>query len=125
MSDMTYEEMSGLLGRKADTLCVRVARALPVEVEVSGIMRANVTMDIAVGGFSVILTKPPALGTVVPFNLKIPGAQDRLEGDAKLISSQQRPGGARCSFEFLRFTKEQEDAIEQLVIDSLLEQIKV
>ena len=29
MSDMTYEEMSGLLGRKADTLCVRVARALP------------------------------------------------------------------------------------------------
>jgi RNA polymerase sigma-70 factor (ECF subfamily) len=29
MSDMTYEEMAVLLGRKADTLCVRVARALP------------------------------------------------------------------------------------------------
>ena len=30
ISDMTYEEMSALLGRKADTLCVRVARALPI-----------------------------------------------------------------------------------------------
>jgi RNA polymerase sigma-70 factor (ECF subfamily) len=30
LSDMTYEEMSKLLGRKADTLCVRVARALPI-----------------------------------------------------------------------------------------------
>jgi len=30
LSDMTYEEMSTMLGRKADTLCVRVARALPV-----------------------------------------------------------------------------------------------
>jgi RNA polymerase sigma-70 factor, ECF subfamily len=30
LSDMTYEEMAVLLGRKADTLCVRVARAMPV-----------------------------------------------------------------------------------------------
>lgn len=30
LSDMTYEEMAVLLGRKADTLCVRVARALPL-----------------------------------------------------------------------------------------------
>jgi RNA polymerase sigma-70 factor (ECF subfamily) len=30
MSEMTYEEMAVLLGRKADTLCVRVARALPI-----------------------------------------------------------------------------------------------
>jgi len=30
LSDMTYEEMSVLLHRKADTLCVRVARALPI-----------------------------------------------------------------------------------------------
>jgi RNA polymerase sigma-70 factor (ECF subfamily) len=30
LSDMTYEEMSTLLGKKADTLCVRVARALPL-----------------------------------------------------------------------------------------------
>jgi RNA polymerase sigma-70 factor (ECF subfamily) len=29
ISDMTYEEMA-VLGRKADTLCVRVARALPI-----------------------------------------------------------------------------------------------
>jgi RNA polymerase sigma-70 factor (ECF subfamily) len=30
ISDMTYEEMAVLLGRKPDTLCVRVARALPL-----------------------------------------------------------------------------------------------
>jgi RNA polymerase sigma-70 factor (ECF subfamily) len=30
LSDMSYEEMAVLLGRKADTLCVRVARALPI-----------------------------------------------------------------------------------------------
>lgn len=30
LSDMTYEEMAKLLDCKADTLCVRVARALPV-----------------------------------------------------------------------------------------------
>jgi RNA polymerase sigma-70 factor (ECF subfamily) len=30
LSDMTYEEMAVMLGRKADTLCVRVARALPI-----------------------------------------------------------------------------------------------
>lgn len=30
LSGMTYEEMAPLLGRKADTLCVRVARALPI-----------------------------------------------------------------------------------------------
>jgi RNA polymerase sigma-70 factor, ECF subfamily len=30
LSDMTYEEMAQLQGRKADTLCVRVARALPI-----------------------------------------------------------------------------------------------
>lgn len=29
LSDMTYEEMATVLGKKADTLCVRVARALP------------------------------------------------------------------------------------------------
>jgi RNA polymerase sigma-70 factor (ECF subfamily) len=30
VSGMTYEEMAPMLGRKADTLCVRVARALPI-----------------------------------------------------------------------------------------------
>jgi RNA polymerase sigma-70 factor (ECF subfamily) len=30
LSEMTYEEMAKVLGRKADTLCVRVARALPL-----------------------------------------------------------------------------------------------
>lgn len=30
LSEMTYEEMSKELGKKADTLCVRVARALPL-----------------------------------------------------------------------------------------------
>jgi RNA polymerase sigma-70 factor (ECF subfamily) len=30
LSDMTYEEMAGVLRCKPDTLCVRVARALPV-----------------------------------------------------------------------------------------------
>jgi RNA polymerase sigma-70 factor (ECF subfamily) len=30
LSDMTYEDMAKELGRKADTLCVRVARALPI-----------------------------------------------------------------------------------------------
>jgi RNA polymerase sigma-70 factor (ECF subfamily) len=30
LSDMTYEEMAVLLDRKPDTLCVRVARALPI-----------------------------------------------------------------------------------------------
>jgi RNA polymerase sigma factor (sigma-70 family) len=30
LSEMTYEEMATVLGRKADTLCVRVARALPL-----------------------------------------------------------------------------------------------
>src|SRR5689334_6075100 len=29
LSDMTYEEMAKVLGKKADTLCVRVARTLP------------------------------------------------------------------------------------------------
>ena len=30
LSGMTYEEMATVLGKKADTLCVRVARALPL-----------------------------------------------------------------------------------------------
>ena len=30
LSGMTYEEMANVLGKKADTLCVRVARALPL-----------------------------------------------------------------------------------------------
>ncbi len=30
LADMTYEEMAKVLGMKADTLCVRVARALPL-----------------------------------------------------------------------------------------------
>jgi len=104
---------------------LRVARALPIELDLRGRMRMCLTMDISVGGFAVIIDREPPAGQSVAFTLKMPGGAAPVTGEAKCVQAQPRPGGTRCSFQFEVIGSDAKERIEMLVFDSLLEQMKI
>jgi hypothetical protein len=101
---------------------LRVARALQVDLEtVTSHVRAT-TVDLCVGGFSVLLAKPPRPGEEQKATIRIPGGEpivaDVLPGEPK-----QQPGNVRVSFTFRKLAAADRDRLELLVMDTALAQL--
>jgi hypothetical protein len=101
---------------------LRVARALQVDLETPISHVRAMTVDVSVGGFSVLLAKPPPANEEQTANIRIPGGDPIvttvLPGEVK-----QQPGTVRVSFAFKRLSDADRARLETLVMDTALSQL--
>ncbi|HEX9402248.1 MAG TPA: PilZ domain-containing protein [Anaeromyxobacter sp.] len=101
---------------------LRVARALQVTLETPLSSIRAMTIDVCVGGFSVLLAKPPPPNEEQTATLRIPGGEPTvttvLPGETK-----QQPGTVRVSFTFKKLPDDAKQRLELLVIDTALSQL--
>lgn len=102
----------------------RIAQGLQVDVAFSsGSVRA-MTLDVSVGGFSVMMHKPPVESEEPEFTLRLPGNQEPVKGRARMVSVQRKIGTHRVSFAMLGVAEKDTERLETALFDLALERIK-
>ncbi len=101
---------------------LRVARAVQVDLETRVSHVRSMTVDLGVGGFSVILAKAPRAGEEHTATLKLP---DRRPLVTEVLPGETRPqtGSVRVGFAFKKLSDADRAALELLVIDTALSQL--
>jgi hypothetical protein len=102
----------------------RVAQGLQVDLDLTEGKTRTMTLDISVGGFSVMLHKPPPDSEQPGFSLRLPGAADPLVGRAKVVSAQRKLGTHRVSFMFQGLAEKDAERLEMTLFDLALERLK-
>jgi hypothetical protein len=107
---------------EAPRQALRVARALQVNLETPLSSIRSMTIDVWVGGFSVLLAKPPPPGEEQTATVRVPGGEPIV---ATVLPSEakQQPGTVRASFTFKKLPEEAKQQLEFLVIDTALSQL--
>lgn len=105
---------------------LRIAQLIKVELELGGAGGApekTSTMDLASGGFAVLLPGSQPTGKVVTFTLHVPafpsGTQP-LTGRAKVVSSRLQGGLHRVSFAFDSVAPADREHLDMVIIDFVL-----
>ncbi len=102
----------------------RIAQGLQVDLTfASGPTRA-MTLDVSVGGFSVMLHKPPVESEEPEFSLRLPGNLEPVKGKARMVSVQRKIGTHRVSFSMLGLNEKDSERLETALFDLALERIK-
>jgi len=101
---------------------LRVARALQVTLETPVSSIRAMTIDVCVGGFAVLLAKPPPAHEEQTATLRIPGG-DAIAATVLPAEAKQQPGTVRVSFTFKKLPDEAKQRLELLVIDTALSQL--
>jgi hypothetical protein len=104
---------------------LRIAQLIKLELDLGGSTPERTsTMDLASGGFAVLMPASQRVGRLVPFTLHIPalsgtGTQP-LKGTGKVASSRQQGGLHRVSFAFEVLAPADRDVLEIALIDYVL-----
>lgn len=102
---------------------LRVVRALPVEI-VRGAQRAqSTTLDLGLGGFAVLLTKPPRVQELVEFSLTLQSASTAVNGRARVVNLQRKGRPYRVAFTFEGLSPADARRVEFEVFDAALANI--
>ena len=101
---------------------LRVARALQVNLETPISSIRAMTIDVWVGGFSVLLAKPPPPGEEQTATVRVPGGEPIV---TTVIPSEvkQQPGTVRVAFTFKKLPDAEKQRLELLVMDTALSQL--
>lgn len=102
---------------------LRVPRALQVDLETPVSHVRAMTIDLWVGGFSVLLSKAPPAHEEQTATLRIPGGGEPLRATVLVAELKQQPGNVRASFAFKPLSDADRARIELLVIDTALSQL--
>lgn len=100
---------------------LRVARALQVDLETAVSRVRATTVDLCVGGFSVLVAKAPA-NEEHTANLRVPGGESIVTG-VMPGEVKQQAGTVRVSFTFKKLQEVDRKRLELLVIDTALSQL--
>jgi hypothetical protein len=98
----------------------RVAQGLQIDLEFAQGKQRAMTLDLSLGGFSVMLARPPDPKDPPGFSLRLPGTQDPLIGRARVANVQQRPGSCRASFAFTELSPRDTERFETVLFDLVL-----
>jgi c-di-GMP-binding flagellar brake protein YcgR len=102
---------------------LRVARALPADIEFEdGTVRA-VTLQISSGGFAARLVSGVRLGEEVEVVLRMPGAR-ALRAHARVVAAGEHFGSTSASFQFVGLGEAEVELLEMLVFDAILDEIE-
>ncbi len=102
----------------------RVAQALPVELQMHYGNMCIRTLDLSVGGFSVMLPYPVGEEERPSYTLELPGDLV-LAGQVRLASQRQVGDKHRVSFAFVDNTERETEKLEMFLIDLALERVGV
>jgi hypothetical protein len=101
----------------------RISQGLQVDLALStGQVRA-MTLDVSVGGFSVMMHKLPAESEEPGFTLRLPGNQEPVTGRARMMSVQRKMGTHRVSFSMQGMAERDAERLETALFDLALERI--
>ncbi|PTL83202.1 PilZ domain-containing protein [Vitiosangium sp. GDMCC 1.1324] len=102
----------------------RIAQGLQVDLSfATGPIRA-MTLDVSVGGFSVMMHKPPVESEEPGFTLRLPGNLEPVKGRVKMVSVQRKIGTHRVSFAIQGLSDKDAERLETALFDLALERIK-
>jgi hypothetical protein len=102
----------------------RVAQGLQVDLSLPGEQIRSITLDVSVGGFSVMMHKPPPETETHGFSLRLPGNAEPLAGRARVVSVQRKIGTHRVSFAIQGLAEKDAERLEMTLFDLALERIK-
>jgi hypothetical protein len=104
---------------------VRVARAVPVEFDMSNGKASSLTQDISATGLSALVGEAPAVGTLTPFRLKLGRDSAPISGCCRVVANIPAHGSVRMAATFQEISKEGRGRIETLVYDAICSEIRV
>jgi hypothetical protein len=111
---------SGLSARRT----FRVAQGMQVDLSLSSGPLRTMTLDVSVGGFAVMMHKPPPESETPGFSLRLPGNAEPLVGRARIASVQRKIGTHRVSFAFEALSDKDAERLESILFDLALERLK-
>ena len=101
---------------------LRVARALQADIEGPTFKERAVTVDFSSGGFAAILGPVPPRNEELACQLRLPG-QDPVRGRVRIAGVKPLEGSTRVAFAFVGLSESERERLEQLVFDTVLEQL--
>jgi hypothetical protein len=101
---------------------LRVARALQVDLETPTSKVRATTVDVSVGGFSVLVGKAPPANEEHTASIRVPGG-DPIVTAVVPGEVKPQPGSVRIAFTFKRLPEADRDRLELLVMDTALSQL--
>lgn len=105
---------------------LRIAQLIKVEIE-TGQEKPyrTVTIDLASGGFAVLMAAQFPVGRVLKFTMNLPaiggGGTQPVSGTAKVASSRPQGGLYRVSFHFQDMTEAHRNHLEIVIVDYVLQ----
>lgn len=108
---------------EAQRRSLRVAQALPVELDLPQGRVAAVTLDLSTGGFSALVSEAPATGSPVGFKLKLGRTLAPVLGRGKVVAVIPHKGSVRLGIMFEEVPER--DRLEFVIVDAILRQYGV
>jgi hypothetical protein len=102
---------------------LRVAQALPVELELPAGRVSAVTLDLSTGGFSVLVSQSPEQGTSIGFKLKLGRTLAPMLGRGKIVAVVLHKGSIRLGIMFEELVER--ERLEFIIVDAILRQYGV
>jgi hypothetical protein len=103
---------------------LRVARAIPVEFDLSTGKVSALTQDISVTGLSALVGDAPVVGAQLGFRLKLGRDVEAIAGRCRVVAAIPTQGSVRMAVAFEEIAGEARDRIENVVFDAICAEIR-
>ena len=103
---------------------LRVARAIPVELDLRAGKVTALTQDISVSGLSALVGNAPEVGTQIAFRLKLGRDVAVVVGRCRVVAAIPVQGSVRMAVVFEEISDDARLRIENLVIDAISAEIR-
>jgi len=104
---------------------LRVAQALPVELELPEWRASALTLDLSSGGFSALVSQAPEAGSSIGFTLKLGRTLAPVKGRGKVVATVPHKGSVRLGIMFEHVAPPDRERLEFIIVDAILRQFGV
>jgi c-di-GMP-binding flagellar brake protein YcgR len=101
---------------------LRVAQALPVEIQSGAGRVLAVTLDLSAGGFSTIVSDAPEVGTKIGFRLRLGRGYEPVAGSARVVNLVPQNGSVRMGVAFDEVAGPDRERLDLVIVDAILKQ---
>jgi hypothetical protein len=101
---------------------LRVAQALPVELDGPRGRAMAITLDLSSGGFSTLLPEAPPFNTTMAFKLRLGRGLAPVTGRARVVNTNPQTGCVRVGFCFDEVPPDDRERVDFVVVDAVLKQ---
>jgi hypothetical protein len=101
---------------------LRVAQALPVEIQTPAGRVLAVTLDLSTGGFSTIVSEAPEMGTKIGFRLRLGRGYEPVTGSGQVVNAVPQNGSVRMGVAFDEMAPADRDRLGFVIVDAVLKQ---